>query len=73
MSKQGVTTNLAVSVYYDDTQTTQEEAIAEMHRALAEADKAGHFERRLVEIAFGEDHDPEPFTPADASDGDERR
>ncbi|MFF3665424.1 hypothetical protein [Microtetraspora malaysiensis] len=71
MSRRGVTTNLAVSLYYDNTQTTQEEAIAELHRALDEAEKAGHFNRRLIEVVFGEDHDPEPFTPADADDDEE--
>ncbi|GAA3027501.1 hypothetical protein [Streptosporangium longisporum] len=69
MSKRGVTVSLAVSVYYDDAKVTQEEAIAEMHQALGEAGKGGHFDRGPVEIAFGGDSDAEPFTPAEADDG----
>ncbi|MEV4078722.1 hypothetical protein AB0J43_00320 [Nonomuraea fuscirosea] len=60
-----MTTHLAVTVYYDNERTTQELAIADLHRALDEAQHAGHFNRRLIDIVIGDDHDPEPFTPQD--------
>ncbi|MFI9845046.1 hypothetical protein ACIHFD_49065 [Nonomuraea sp. NPDC051941] len=72
MSERGVTTNLPVSLYYDGAKMTEQEAIAELYKMLREAERAGHFNR--LGVAFGEDFDPEPFTPTGAEsdeDGDD--
>ncbi|GGT04625.1 hypothetical protein GCM10010156_73050 [Planobispora rosea] len=72
MARRGVTTNLAVSVYFDDRTRTQEEAIDDLHQVLHDAQEAGHFAHHLIEIAFGGDHDPEPFIPAGAEEDDRK-
>jgi hypothetical protein len=61
--KKGITFNLHVSLEYGEGLTNEEDAIGDLYRALMEAKEAGHFNRQVIEIEFGDYSEVSPYTP----------
>jgi hypothetical protein len=60
----GLTFHVPVSVEYDESLSTATEAIDDFYAALAEAEQSGHFNRTIIDVAFGEYVELSRYTPS---------